>query len=431
MRRIRFSFVGYSHDDTVLQYLASGLSPSDSKRYALNSGKDRFDHWHHLGIEPLHYEIATEAEPHQNLRTGLQEWAKNTEMGALEHRSRIITLAENAPPEVGPDLDYLLRQLREPSSVAALCKHAKDPGWISWVTTHGFIKELFKPDLIEDEQRRERSSHWAYWLAEMGIDEGHVEAFNIVSEKNGSWNGILWFAVARIFHSHDDIPHDQFNHWIRALLAAPIPLGGTSHYLGYALTKCKAPERMSSAIILFDFMTRAIPKQKERFTSHEKEEWKDVRWGVAFPEDDYWLRKAWKKFFSANLDRFAEPLLMISERNLSHAYKITKIASGDYDFFNMRRYQIDYAGDSERRTYYNKVIDVLIDAIRDCLRWMIRNRLEDGIVVARRYLRSERILFQRLGLDALTVEDNTTPPDDLLRWILETGPYPSEQGIGR
>ena len=47
-------FVGYSHNDIVMNYLARGLPPSAQPRFALTSEAD-FGRWKLLGIEALHY----------------------------------------------------------------------------------------------------------------------------------------------------------------------------------------------------------------------------------------------------------------------------------------------------------------------------------------------------------------------------------------
>lgn len=406
-------FIGYSHDDTVIRYLARGLPVGEKRRFAFTCDEGKAEHWSHLGVETIWYQ-----KPHENLLIGLQKWTEVTAMGALEHRSRIITLAEAPPPNFDHERDYLKRRLRDPSAVAIFVKHAKHPEWIPWVAGQKLLEPLFTADSINDDRIRDCGSHWAGWLADLGIGEGYVEALNTVREKNSDWNRILWFAVAQALHYHQDIPHDRFNHWVRALLASPLPSGGTSNYLGYALVKCKDIERTGTALLLFDNMTRPFPKLAERIALYEEDGPEHIRWEVSFPDDDYWIREAWNKLFTPELGRFANRVLSIAEANMKLTYEIMQLTSDDFDSFDYRRYHIADRQDNGR-LHYNGVVDVLIDAIRDCLRWLMVNRSDEGLAVVRRYLRSDHALFPRLALDALTSAGEAASPDDMLTWILD------------
>ncbi|MBU1318165.1 MAG: SIR2 family protein [candidate division Zixibacteria bacterium] len=53
-------FIGYSHEDLMLTYLARGLFPG-SRRYALCT-TDKGDRWRNLGVQPIDY-ARTEGEP--------------------------------------------------------------------------------------------------------------------------------------------------------------------------------------------------------------------------------------------------------------------------------------------------------------------------------------------------------------------------------
>lgn len=69
-------FVGYSHEDTVLQYLARGLPPDAGTggRFALiPKGKEQ--HWKYLGITPIPYLLTEGENRHSALGTALSAWA--------------------------------------------------------------------------------------------------------------------------------------------------------------------------------------------------------------------------------------------------------------------------------------------------------------------------------------------------------------------
>lgn len=429
-------FIGYSHRDTHIEYIARGMKDIKVARFAFTTSNDA-DQWRERGVIPIPYNPPSQNGPHLELIECLKEWSlsiaaktlvvEKTEQlqvvikkpRLLVQRQRVIELSTTDPVKLSPEISDLLDLVESTPLLKVFIEHAKSPEWLSWIDKQGFLKPLFSPDDIKGERQSENAFYWARWLAEMGVGEGHVEALNIARRKDTVWNRILWFAVAQALHFDKDIPHDRFNHWTRALLAAPLPSGGTSHYLGYALKNCKAVERASTALLLFDRMTRPTPKRDEWPTLHEKEKLEHIRWEASFPEDDYYMREAWGKFFMPELGRFVDDVLPIAEANLRLAYETTQCTSNDIDSFDISRYQIaDIEDDDHIR--YNGVVDVLIDAIRDCLRWLMANRVDEGLSTARRYLRSGHALFLRLAFDALaTATKATSKPDDLLTWILE------------
>lgn len=78
-------FVGYSHQDTVMNYLARGLpSRRTPTRYALTTSNDQ--HWHFLGIEPIVYEAD---ETHSRLQEFSRVWATYSLQGVLEREMKI------------------------------------------------------------------------------------------------------------------------------------------------------------------------------------------------------------------------------------------------------------------------------------------------------------------------------------------------------
>ena len=92
-------FVGYSHNDPVMNYLARGLPPAAgmSKRFALTAvGQE--ESWKYRGIIPITYKLAPLGNPHAALPLALSGWAKHTRLGALETEQRIKAIVELSPP---------------------------------------------------------------------------------------------------------------------------------------------------------------------------------------------------------------------------------------------------------------------------------------------------------------------------------------------
>jgi hypothetical protein len=91
-------FVGYSHNDLVMRYLARGLPPeSQNRRFAFTErGKDSM--WSIYGIKPLNYELQEHENAHVSLTESVTEWSQETSRGLLARSERIRSIVEAAPP---------------------------------------------------------------------------------------------------------------------------------------------------------------------------------------------------------------------------------------------------------------------------------------------------------------------------------------------
>lgn len=73
-RNFSVLFVGYSHNDAILSYLARALPVSDKDRFALIGDKDpEPDRWRMLGIKPISYPQSSEND-HGKLDAGAVVW---------------------------------------------------------------------------------------------------------------------------------------------------------------------------------------------------------------------------------------------------------------------------------------------------------------------------------------------------------------------
>ena len=144
-RRYVVLFVGYSHNDTVMNYLARGLPPVSQKpRFAFSTGdEESLSKWEFLGINPLVYETSQAANTHNAITVSVGEWVRELNRGLLEKAQRIRSIAEAPPPLAGEDADYIKSSLAEKSSWQLFFKYARLPRWISWLEAQGLTNRIF------------------------------------------------------------------------------------------------------------------------------------------------------------------------------------------------------------------------------------------------------------------------------------------------
>lgn len=95
-RRYVVLFVGYSHDDPVMTYLARAL-PADGVvgRFVLT---DDDGNWGLLDISPMHFVKHCGAEPFRELYESVNRLADRTTRGVLDWQSRLAELGNRVPP---------------------------------------------------------------------------------------------------------------------------------------------------------------------------------------------------------------------------------------------------------------------------------------------------------------------------------------------
>jgi hypothetical protein len=134
-------FVGYSHDDVVMRYLARSLG-RQSGRYVLTSDTDA-SKWRPLGIEPIPYEVR--ASSHAALARAISGWARLLSMGLLDHRQQIARLVAAPPSSIPEEESYLSSVIADEQLVSLFTELARDEAWLRWAAEQPDCRSIFDP----------------------------------------------------------------------------------------------------------------------------------------------------------------------------------------------------------------------------------------------------------------------------------------------
>src|ERR1035437_9196772 len=133
-------FVGYSHNDLMLDYFARGMSGEKPRYILINSGEKR--DWTDLGIIPIYYPL-TEAGGHTHLEDVMESWERSASSGALEIRNRLVELSQNPVFPLPPtDHDFLVQALKIESSSIYFFRRADFLNWSKWIEEQGILNVL-------------------------------------------------------------------------------------------------------------------------------------------------------------------------------------------------------------------------------------------------------------------------------------------------
>ena len=127
-------FVGYSHRDPVISYIARSLLPGSSERFALVSSEDD-GQWEYLGIRPIRYPLRRDPDPHAALGEAVSGWVQLRRMGVFDHQHHIRQLVRLPPPVEANEVDYLIAVFQDPVRLRFFVAEATGREWIDWVAT--------------------------------------------------------------------------------------------------------------------------------------------------------------------------------------------------------------------------------------------------------------------------------------------------------
>lgn len=404
-------FVGYSHRDVVTSYLARGLPPeTQGQRFALTDESDP-SRWNLLGVSPIVYPLMDAANRHEALGQSVRRWVDVARMGALDHEQKIKEMVRLPPPLEPEDADYIEDALKEPSKARFFARHADDPEWLRWADGQPAFDRLF-----EAQPGDEVSGILARWFAQTFACEHPDEALRIVSRRGSRLPPRLWdeiaFDIARKLDG--DAPPDARTvaRWVAVLLGTPYP-NASSGSLEYLLEGCRRPDDVHTAVLLFEYLTgpRAALRRGYAF------EGESVRQEVELTGEWHSLRESWNFVLLLNLDKFAERLESVLTANLHRAHFLLR-AAGEanevWDPLSASRSAIE----PHEQDFHDTGFDLLVDAARDTLEWMLEHGPENAARTIEAWVSQDVPMLKRLAVHGVG-QSSSLSADDKLEWVLQ------------
>ncbi len=400
-------FVGFSHRDTVLNYLARGLPPG-TLRYALSSEGD-VPRWQSLGIQPIEWPKGARRET--VIASCFEAWGRELSMSLADHEQQVREAVARGPNGLDPtSRDYLVARIGHPDTAALFCRAARDPEWLSWLGNVPEFEALFAPDTADGEVAWELAG----WFAERFSVAHHPQALVAVARRGGRMSPVLWYSVAR--HLCANRPDPEVLHGWLPFLLSNVP--DTPHdLLEYLLKDTRSGDDDDLALSLFDYLTE--PRATARvfpalFTETAQDQ------ALIEPKargDAYWLGECLEKVFGPRPNVFARDLLAIATKHLEHAYRMQGPVA-DRDPLSLRRSAIE---PHEQDTGSQKDwVDVLVDAARTSIEWAIGHDRRLAESYLHLWERSRALLVRRLAVYCVRRADWLSA-DQKLDWLLAHG----------
>ena len=407
-------FVGYSHRDTVMTYLARALQGRRTEpRFAITNDTDSH-RWQILGIKPVIYRSSS-SDDHHALYEGINGLVKYAGRSLSDWRSKITEIAENPPSRDGEEMDLVEDALADPRRAGFFADAAAHVGWIDWLDKRKHLDRLFSTD--DPAGLGGRDEQLARWLARKFVPDHSDELFLLIALHDMRLHPDFWSELAWTISSANDQRLDTaaLSRWVSLLLTTIPP--NPNHRDLYRLGKrCIEVQLTGSLLDIFGVMaaSRLTLEQSPFWPGDDTEP--QTRARPALLSDHYAIDAVWKQGLKTALDHVAEPLLTDVVRNLTqqhHTLRSWRSANRNWDPISYGRSAIEPHEQDE----YREPIDVLIDAARDCLEHLTTKQPTVATYWCDRFTEAEAPLLRRLAVHTLPTRNDLTP-DEKVDWLL-------------
>ena len=408
-------FVGYSHQDMLLSYLARGLTAGTSGpgRFALTAPNDDA-RWKNLGIIPIHYPLSAPPESlHSQLQVALIAWAEQSQAGALAVEERIRSIVTGSGPLTADDNDFLKDALSELSTLRFFTRHARGVEWLSWAEPHPAFQRIFTLHSEYSAQDFELAA----WFANQFAIQHTDEALEVLRRAGRALSPLLWQEVSLVLF-RQEIHGEILSTWVSLLLTMAAP-DTPSDILEYIFSHCIYPADEVSALLLFEYLTRPRLRLKEslHWTTYTEEPRKRTDVELDCGGSDHSLALSWNAVFSVNLDAMAKRVSSIVTLHLTTARRLLvsfRKVTETWDPLSFSRGMVE----SRQQDHLRNGFSVLIDAGAAVMQWASEHDFDWADALISNWFASESPLLRRLAIFGLAISTHISA-NEKLRWLAE------------
>ncbi len=389
-------FIGYSHGDVVMQYLARSLGPSGKRFVCTSDGNDPA--WRQYGLTPITYEVVDDS--HAALPTFMARWAELSSMGQTQHRALIADLVAAGPPTIPEEVSYLDEVLEHPERIRYFVETAWGRDWFVWVAERPAFQSLFDSDTSGTDDARTLMS----WVADTGMLDASTSPLALQAMADSPWPPDTRRTLVHRLLGYDGEMPSWLSPWL--LLAVQNAPGSRDDLLDMLLAEADWRGNVGLAITLFEDRTRPVLKPAISFDPES------ARFEVDLPGDEYWLSEAWSKVFVPALDKHLAPITASVDQQIARVYRALHGLGSEFDPVSFRRSAVE----PHEQDSFSEPIDVLISAARDCIEYALVHDMQVADRNIDSWATRREAIFRRLAVHAWRVRADRTP-DEKLRWL--------------
>ncbi len=395
-------FVGYSHSDVMMTYVARALPGEEVRsRFALvGDHTDDANHWNRMGIQPIFFP-QSDASDFDRLDVAVAELANHRRLTFLDWQHKISTIAAISPPADDENADVIEHALTDPVTTRFFVEAAKLPEWVEWLADRGHLTTLFaNGELTQQDQAL------VWWLVSRFAITHHNWLFALIRRHGSHMNPTLWKQLCwQMQHSIQESPDEAvITRWVLCLTSV-IPTDADESALAWLGEACASVKATDSLLRVYYAMTARLDRAPPL-----------LGWRSSSMFHHY-LNEFLAERIKPNLPEMAEPLLALTTMRLNTRHTVLTAwneSDAPWHWDNYSRSAIEPHEQDDR----DQDIDPLIDTARECLEWLAVNQAG----VAKRWsessVNSTNPLLRRLAIHTLSARTDLSA-DEKIDWILE------------
>ena len=410
-------FVGYSHGDVVMNYLARALPGGAAQRFVLTEDAED-PRWSRLGIATIPFPKSD----YRVLSASIGKLAEYRSRGILGWQHLIGEIAKNNPPIDREAKETLDEAFSDPARTRFFTASAKDPAWIGWLDSHKHLINLFRGRAELTEPQREL----AKWLAKEFPCDHADEVWRVIGRHGMQVHPEFWQALADAVGPSDSNIPDQatLSRWVSVLLAtAPSP--APDRVFQYLAERCIERKATDSLVAIFEHVTTVTLRFSRFFTGlygdAESEAVPTPLAELDAASDDYrhTARYIWENGLRPNLGQISSRLIAYVVANLEGQHRTLSTWDAvwrNWDPLSRSRFAIE-SDDYMLQGQHPQIGDILIDAARDCLEWLVSNAPVEAAQWCDRLAIAPAPILRRLAIHG--VIERNLHSDDTIDWMLQ------------
>lgn len=408
--RFTVLFVGYSHNDPVMNYLARGLPPDSRHRRFAFVPKGEEAHWHFLDIEPVPYPLREAEHRHGALVDGIEKWALHCQQSFLDNVRRLTQYAKNSPPWGDPEeQDFVSACFKDAELLQHFVDTCRSAEWLDWIRERGLLRSLFTPDATLSNC----DGLLAWWITRHLLAANTPKLLRIVQQLGPrEMHAALCNQIhsTLVFLRREEGVAAVFPTWVVVLLAQP---GNRLPPQSWAslLAACVDENALPLVGSLFERATdlNVVINKHWSFSKESSPDEPSVDFDVKIEhEAAYSLDEAWKLVLKPNLVKLAPILEPIVTNRIIQANGILRAvnrAGKGYDPLSFGRSSIEPHPQDE----YPDDFEYFIDLARDIVASHQAHCPHRAEAIIRAWLDLDVPLFKRLAIHALARQPTLAP----------------------
>ena len=407
-------FVGYGHNDTVMNYLARALPIDQTQsRFVITDEADG-DRWEILGTKPVFF-AKPDKYDYSALYKGIAGLAKYARRGILDWQRDITEIAKTPPSLDQEVMDLVGDGLSDPARTRFFTEAASHIDWVQWLDERGHLDSLFGvglPPILEETERT-----LGLWLARTFANDHPDEMFRLIAKHGMNLHQEFWYTLGDAVASPKDIPWDPATlaRWVSLLLATAPPQ--TDSYILLRLgERCIEVSLTRNFLDIFRLMSATKLSIKDKIAFEENPR-PSTTAEVVHKHEHHELNQMWETGIKPNLDDVAELLLKQLVDSFTTRHRTLCSWQAARTYWDIDSY-VRSAIEPHPQDAYPQPIDVLIDAARDTLEHLVSIQPKAAADWCDQLIRSEAPMLRRLAVHALASRSDLTS-NAKIDWILD------------